>query len=425
MVNYNKFFMAFSILRHITCIDLREEKIQNLTQISGINVGKETFLDSTSLHYGKFLISKLSKTQGLTIANTLRRILLYEVPASGITSVNIFPAKIEKTVGTEVIPTYRAVHGFVDHVHEYSRIPGLLESVLELTMNLQSIILKDTSILEASSPVLPTPTSSYGITDSTAGESSLSETHHAKCAKLWLPLAGFGEACMPSKELINSSPNSSILLEENTTIPESSSPFELSASRMMRTTTTAIDTKGDSPGRAGRTNDTTVAPSIESISPSLKPLILRAKNLELPNNISIVYPEQYIATIMVPSNRESSPSESYICECTIESFDPRIVGTTGIDDRVSFNNSKIFPVKKVNYTIESLGRKPDLFNGIGGGDKSATSTKALFDEQIIFEVWTNGAISPQKVLEYALSYSIALFSNFFVDKSSSSALAEH
>ena len=415
--------MAFSILRHITCIDLREEKIQNLTQISGINVGKETFLDSTSLHYGKFLISKLSKTQGLTIANTLRRILLYEVPASGITSVNIFPAKIEKTVGTEVIPIYTAVHGFVDHVHEYSRIPGLLESVLELTMNLQSIILKDTSILEASSAALPKPTSSHGITDSAASEGSLSETHHAKCAKLWLPLAG---SAMPDRESIKSSPNSSILLEEDANIPGSSRPYAERTYGFAETRT--MDTKGTSHGRAGTTQDTNSAPSIESISPSRKPLILRAKNLELPKNISIIYPEQYIATIMVPSDRESGsamPSESYICECTIESFDPRIVGTTGIDDRVSFNHSKIFPVKKVNYTIESLGRKPDLFNGIGGGDKSATSTKALFDEQIIFEVWTNGAISPQKVLEYALSYSIALFSNFFFDKSSSSALAEH
>jgi DNA-directed RNA polymerase alpha subunit len=404
--------MAFSILRHITCIDLREEKIQNLTQISGINVGKETFLDSTSLHYGKFLISKLSKTQGLTIANTLRRILLYEVPASGITSVNIFRAEIEKTVGTEVSPTYRAVHGFADQVHEYSRIPGLLESVLELTMNLQSIILKDTSILEANLSVLPKPTSFYGITDSTASERSLSEAHHAKCAKLWLPLAG---SAMPGRESINSFPNSSILLERDTTIPGRAEP----------TYGSAEDTNGTSHGGADTTHDTNVAPSIKSISPSLKPLILRAKNLELPKNISIVYPEQYIATIMVPSDSPSSPSESYICECTIESFDPRIVGTTGIDDGVSFTHSKIFPVKKVNYTIESLGRKPDLFNGIGGGDKNVTSTKALFDEQNSFEVWTNGAISPQKVLEYALSYSIALFSNFFFDKSSSSALAEH
>ena len=45
------------------------------------------------------------------------------------------------------------------------------------------------------------------------------------------------------------------------------------------------------------------------------------------------------------------------------------------------------------------------------------SRKAYFDEQIIFEIWTNGAISPEKVLEYALSYSIALFQKFILSSS--------
>ena len=67
-----------SLLRNVSCIDLREE---NSIPITGVNRGPR-------LHYGKFLISKLKKTQGLTFANTLRRILLYEVPTIGITSVS-------------------------------------------------------------------------------------------------------------------------------------------------------------------------------------------------------------------------------------------------------------------------------------------------------------------------------------------------
>ena len=106
----------------------------------------------------------------------------------------------------------------------------------------------------------------------------------------------------------------------------------------------------------------------------------------------------------------------YVCECIIESFDP---GAGDESDFAPPSHSKIFPVKKVNYTIESLGRKPDLFHSLdmavllpSSSQKTTPSTKAFFDEQIIFEIWTNGAISPQKALEYALSYSIALFQKF-------------
>ena len=41
------------------------------------------------LSYGKFLFSRLEKGQGLTLANTLRRILLYEFSSLGVTSVSI------------------------------------------------------------------------------------------------------------------------------------------------------------------------------------------------------------------------------------------------------------------------------------------------------------------------------------------------
>jgi len=54
-------------------------------------------------------------------------------------------------------------------------------------------------------------------------------------------------------------------------------------------------------------------------------------------------------------------------------------------------NSSVFPVKKVNYTIES-----DSF------DK----------ELVFFEVWTNGSLSPAEAVQNGIQKTLALFQRF-------------
>lgn len=70
-------------------------------------------------NYAKFICEPLERGYGMTIGNSLRRILLSSLPGAAITSVKI--------------------NGVV---HEFSTIPGVVEDVPELIVNLKSVRLK-------------------------------------------------------------------------------------------------------------------------------------------------------------------------------------------------------------------------------------------------------------------------------------------
>ncbi len=69
--------------------------------------------------YAKFVIEPLERGYGITLGNSLRRILLSSLPGSAVTSV-----KIEGVL------------------HEFSTIPGVLEDVTEIILNIKSLALK-------------------------------------------------------------------------------------------------------------------------------------------------------------------------------------------------------------------------------------------------------------------------------------------
>ena len=69
--------------------------------------------------YGKFVCEPLERGYGMTIGNSLRRILLSSLPGAAITSVKIEGA-----------------------VHEFSSIPNVVEDVPEIIVNLKSVRLK-------------------------------------------------------------------------------------------------------------------------------------------------------------------------------------------------------------------------------------------------------------------------------------------
>ncbi len=70
-------------------------------------------------NYAKFICEPLERGYGMTIGNSLRRILLSSLPGAAITSVKI--------------------NGVV---HEFSTVQGVVEDVPELIVNLKSIRLK-------------------------------------------------------------------------------------------------------------------------------------------------------------------------------------------------------------------------------------------------------------------------------------------
>ena len=70
-------------------------------------------------NYAKFICEPLERGYGMTIGNSLRRILLSSLPGAAITSVKI--------------------NGVV---HEFSTVPGVVEDVPELVVNLKGVRLK-------------------------------------------------------------------------------------------------------------------------------------------------------------------------------------------------------------------------------------------------------------------------------------------
>ncbi len=72
--------------------------------------------------YGKFLVESFDRGFGATIGNSLRRILLSSIPGSAVTGV-----KIEGIT------------------HEFSSIPGVLEDVIDITLNLKGLVVKSFS----------------------------------------------------------------------------------------------------------------------------------------------------------------------------------------------------------------------------------------------------------------------------------------
>lgn len=67
-------------------------------------------------NYGKFIVEPLERGYGITLGNSLRRILLSSLPGSAVTSIKI--------------------DGIL---HEFSTIPGVKEDVTEIILNLKSL----------------------------------------------------------------------------------------------------------------------------------------------------------------------------------------------------------------------------------------------------------------------------------------------
>ncbi|MBF7083481.1 DNA-directed RNA polymerase subunit alpha [Desulfallas sp. Bu1-1] len=70
-------------------------------------------------NYGKFVVEPLERGYGITLGNSLRRILLSSLPGAAVTSIKIDGV-----------------------LHEFSTIPGVKEDVTEIILNLKGLCLK-------------------------------------------------------------------------------------------------------------------------------------------------------------------------------------------------------------------------------------------------------------------------------------------
>ncbi|MFH0886578.1 MAG: DNA-directed RNA polymerase subunit alpha [bacterium] len=70
-------------------------------------------------YYGKFVVEPLEKGYGVTLGNSLRRVLLSSLPGSAITSIKIDGV-----------------------VHEFSTVPGMVEDMMNVILNLKEVVVK-------------------------------------------------------------------------------------------------------------------------------------------------------------------------------------------------------------------------------------------------------------------------------------------
>ncbi|PSR21416.1 MAG: DNA-directed RNA polymerase subunit alpha [Sulfobacillus acidophilus] len=75
--------------------------------------------DGSEANYGQFVVEPLDRGYGITLGNSLRRILLSSLPGTAVTSVRIEGV-----------------------LHEFSVIPGVLEDTADIILNLKRLALK-------------------------------------------------------------------------------------------------------------------------------------------------------------------------------------------------------------------------------------------------------------------------------------------
>jgi DNA-directed RNA polymerase subunit alpha len=102
--------------------DLRARNWRELIKPKSISVDEDTH----TKYYGKFVCEPLERGFGITIGNSLRRILLSSLQGAAIVSVK-----------------------FDNVLHEFSTIPGVLEDVTDIILNLKEIRLKLVDVEDA------------------------------------------------------------------------------------------------------------------------------------------------------------------------------------------------------------------------------------------------------------------------------------
>ncbi|MFO7783984.1 MAG: DNA-directed RNA polymerase subunit alpha [Thermodesulfobacteriota bacterium] len=102
--------------------DLKSRNWRELIRPKAIVIDEDSHTDT----YGKFVCEPLERGFGITIGNSLRRILLSSLQGAAITSVRI-----------------------EDVAHEFTTAPGVLEDVTDIILNLKEVKLKLIDVEEA------------------------------------------------------------------------------------------------------------------------------------------------------------------------------------------------------------------------------------------------------------------------------------
>nr|YP_009472799.1 RNA polymerase a-subunit [Caulerpa manorensis]ARO74469.1 RNA polymerase a-subunit [Caulerpa manorensis] len=113
------------------------------------------------------------------------------------------------------------------------------------------------------------------------------------------------------------------------------------------------------------------------------PGIIRAQHIHLPKDFQCVYPDQYIATLEVDGKLNLklffSPKIFQKKNKSLHSKGQRQMPPSVLLENYLFLDSDFCSIERVNYTIQPGNQNPK-------------------EEFILFEIWTNGSIHPQKAI---------------------------
>ncbi|MCL6433115.1 MAG: DNA-directed RNA polymerase subunit alpha [Leptolyngbyaceae cyanobacterium HOT.MB2.61] len=118
------------------------------------------------------------------------------------------------------------------------------------------------------------------------------------------------------------------------------------------------------------------------------PATVTAERFDLPSEVELVDPNQYIATLSTGSTLEM--------EFRIERGKGYRAVERGRDETAALDflqiDSVFMPVRKVNYSVEDAR--------VGG---------SIEKDRLIMEIWTNGSLTPQEALSHAANILVDLF----------------
>ena len=315
--------------------------------------------------YGRFQLGPFEKSQGLTIANAIRRTLLSELSGLAIFCVEI-----------------QGVN------HEYSNLKGVRESVLDVLLNLKQIVfssnkklnqpeigflkLQGPKIVKACDLKLP---SFIQCVDPNQYITTLSDNGILEMK--FMICEGKNFLIQTPSELIQKSFDSHFLVD-NETQPN---VFE-----KINPTTEVID--NSSKQKFSRQN-------LETFSSENKNNNSELKNIFVENQTNF---KQFENDLM--SHKQKTTQLQPIFNLPKKQDLKKKTSTN-----LLFIDAVFMPIKKVNFSIQNI----NSYSKVKQSTLLSKFKKNYLQEKIILEVWTNGSIHPQKAIYEAIQKIIDIF----------------
>jgi DNA-directed RNA polymerase alpha subunit len=299
---------------------------------------RESRIENPRSFYGCFYIGPFTAEQSLTVANAIRRTLLSELKGLAITSVEIEGA-----------------------MHEYSTLPGIRDSVLDILLNLKEIVLK----------------SQFSFKTPQLGYIKVLGPGVVRAKDLKLP--AFIQCVDPNQYIATLSENGILNMkmkieEGKNYVIQKPSNFEKNINFRSK----QLWMKKLADLKKQKTQNSKDKLNLQNQTSSL--------NTEEHNSSSLLFQKKII-------NKKTYPL---------------------LIDAV------FMPIQKVNYIIESdqaqTNYRSHFFNqneenSISETLQPASLNTSSINHKIILEIWTNGSLHPRQAMSYAFKELVSIFLN--------------